>query len=190
LTTLAKILAGGFPGGALAGRKEVMDALDFAVCGASGGEKIAHHGTFNANPVSAAAGIAALEFVGSTDACERANGYARQLRNGMNAVLREEGVNWTVYGTFSSFHIFTNPLNIDVSPDLIEAGKLDYHALKAGRRNELIMKLRLAIMLHGAEVFVWPGGPTSAAHSSDDLDKTCTAFRGALRLLREDGELG
>ena len=75
LTTLAKILAGGLPGGAVTGRKDILDLLDFQVTKASDREKISHQGTFNANPLSAAAGIAALEIVGTTDACARANRY-------------------------------------------------------------------------------------------------------------------
>src|SRR5215208_3618097 len=75
LTTLAKILAGGLPGGAVAGRKDILDLLDFQVTKGAGKEKIAHPGTFNANPLSASAGIAALRVVAETDACERANRY-------------------------------------------------------------------------------------------------------------------
>ena len=46
LTALAKILAGGLPGGAVVGRKDILDRLDFDATRAAGVEKIAHHGTF------------------------------------------------------------------------------------------------------------------------------------------------
>src|SRR5207302_7108111 len=59
LTTLAKILAGGLPGGCVAGRADVLAALEFR----PGKPKMRHPGTFNANPLSAAAGIATLELV-------------------------------------------------------------------------------------------------------------------------------
>ena len=55
LTTLAKVLAGGLPGGCLAGRADVLASLEFR----AGKPKMKHPGTFNANPLSAAAGIAA-----------------------------------------------------------------------------------------------------------------------------------
>ena len=61
LTTMAKILAGGLPGGAVGGRKEILEELDFEKTAERGREKIQHPGTFNANPVSATAGIAALK---------------------------------------------------------------------------------------------------------------------------------
>ena len=109
LTTLAKILAGGLPGGAVAGRKDILDLLDFQITKAADREKITHQGTFNANPLSAAAGVAALEIVGTTDACARANRYADDLRHRVNEVFEEEHLAWAAYGMFSNFHIFTNP---------------------------------------------------------------------------------
>ncbi len=60
LSSFAKIVAGGLPGAAVAGRADVLDRLDFAVAARTGQEKVQHPGTFNANPVSAAAGTAAL----------------------------------------------------------------------------------------------------------------------------------
>src|SRR5262249_45044621 len=59
LTTLAKVLAGGLPGGCLAGRADILAGLEFR----PGKPKMKHPGTFNANPLSAAAGIAALGVV-------------------------------------------------------------------------------------------------------------------------------
>src|SRR5919108_2738042 len=109
LTTLAKILAGGLPGGAITGRKDILDLLDFGVTRAADREKISHQGTFNANPLSAAAGLAALEIVGTTDACAVANRYADRMRRRINEVFEEEHVPWAAYGMFSNFHIFTNP---------------------------------------------------------------------------------
>jgi len=188
MTTLAKILAGGFPGGALGGRKEIMDALDHAASAAAGREKISHHGTFNANPISAAAGIATLQIVAETDACQRANDYAARLREGLAGVLRDERIPWVVYGSFSGFHIYTNPEGRAVSVADIESGKLDYRALKAVSR-DLITKLRLGMLVNGVEIFSWPGGPTSAVHTDDDLALTLEAFRRTLRTLREEGDI-
>jgi len=114
LTTLAKILAGGLPGGAVAGCKDVLDLLDFHATKASDREKISHQGTFNANPLSAAAGVAALEIVGTTDACARANRYGETLRRRINEIFEEEHVPWAAYGTFSMLHI--NPDHHSIVP--------------------------------------------------------------------------
>ncbi len=189
LTTMAKILAGGFPGGAVAGRADIMDVLDAERSQAAGREKVPHQGTFNANPISAAAGVTTLEIVGGTDACQRANDYAAGLREALNRVLRDERVNWAVYGSFSGFHIFTNPNNLPIAAADIDAGKFDYQVLKGKIRAALAAKLRLGMMLNGIDLFSWPGGPTSAVHTADDLERTAEAFRRTLKLLREEGEI-
>src|SRR6185437_13835353 len=51
LTALAKIVAGGLPGDAVAGRRDILEELDFKAAEARTREKISHPGTFNANPV-------------------------------------------------------------------------------------------------------------------------------------------
>lgn len=193
LTTLAKILAGGFPGGALAGRADILDALSFPAPG-DPREKVSHHGTFNANPVSAAAGIACLELVASTDACQRANDYAARLRDALAEVVQEENVPWIVYGTFSGFHILTHNQALEpgrgpLTRDDLESGRCDYRVVKLNRRAELIHKLRIGMLVHGVDIFGWPGGPTSAVHTDDDLDRTVAAFRSTLRRLKAEGDI-
>jgi len=59
MTTVAKILAGGLPGGCVAGRAEIIDQIAIRDDGA-GAERISHPGTFNANPLSATAGAMCL----------------------------------------------------------------------------------------------------------------------------------
>ena len=190
LTTLAKILAGGLPGGALVGRRDIMDWLDYAASLAAGREKISHHGTFNANPLSAAAGVATLSLISSTPACQQANDYAATLREGLNQILAEEQVPWVVYGTFSGFHIYTNPHRESVTPEQIESGNYDYLKLKQATQNTpLLSKLRIAMLIHGVELFGWPGGPTSSVHGPAELDQTLNAFRRSLQLLKDDGDI-
>ena len=58
MTSLGKIIGGGFSIGAFGGSKEIMDLYDPTQVG---GPKVAHAGTFNANPVTMLAGAATLE---------------------------------------------------------------------------------------------------------------------------------
>ncbi|MBS0210822.1 MAG: aspartate aminotransferase family protein [Planctomycetes bacterium] len=184
LTTLAKIVAGGLPGGAVVGRREVLDLLDFAASAQAGREKVGHQGTFNANPLSAAAGIATIEIVAQTDACARANDYAARLREALQRVVRDEQLPWVVYGTYSGFHIFTNPDRLPVTAADIEAGRVDYQVLKRVDRQTSFL-LRLGMLAHGVEIFSWPGGPTSSVHNGEDLQRTVEAFRATVQALRE-----
>ncbi len=189
LTTLAKILAGGLPGGAVAGRRDLLELLDPERTAARGVEKIGHQGTYNANPLSAAAGIATLEILQSTDALERTHAYAAKVRDGARQILIDEGVAWGVYGTHTGFHIFVNPNHLDIDPARFDPHALGFAALKIPRGNPVGLKLRLAMRLHGVDLSAWPGGPCSAAHDAADLDQTLTALQASVRSLREEREI-
>ncbi len=188
LTALAKILAGGLPGGAVCGRKDILDELDFAVAARKGREKISHPGTYNANPVSAAAGRAALEIVGSTDACKKANAYAAELRGRLNEVIAAERVPWAVYGTFSGFHTFLNPGNRALTPGAFDPMTLDYRELTAGSK-VLAQKFRLALLVNGVDFNGRLSGFISATHGKDEMEATVSGFAKAVAMLRAEGEL-
>jgi len=61
LTTLGKILGGGYPVGALAGKREIMQTIDPTKEGVRRWECAQHGGTFCGNPITMAAGLATLE---------------------------------------------------------------------------------------------------------------------------------
>jgi glutamate-1-semialdehyde 2,1-aminomutase len=189
LTTLAKILAGGLPGGAVAGRKDILDLLDFQVTKASEREKISHQGTFNANPLSAAAGVAALEIVGTTDACARANRFGETLRRRINEIFEEDHVPWAAYGTFSTFHIFANPDRQSIVPTRFDPLEQSAEALTGNRQAGVVHKLRLAMMTGGVDFNSSPGGIVSATHGQPEMDDTLNALRNSIRLLKQEGEI-
>jgi glutamate-1-semialdehyde 2,1-aminomutase len=188
LTTLAKIVAGGLPGGAVVGRRDLLERIDFRVSAERGFEKIAHPGTFNANPVSAAAGCTALQIIAAGDACVRANEYAARLRDDLNDILEQQRIPWAVYGTFSGFHIFTNPNKHRIEPKNFDPFTHPYEELKSTKPS-LSQKLQLGMLLHGVHINGWPGGIVSAAHTDEDRKRTVEAFRNTLKMLREEKEL-
>ena len=187
LTSLAKILAGGLPGGAVCGRADILELLDFDVALAKGFEKIGHQGTYNANPLSAVAGITALEIISSTDACERANAQGTKLRRMFNEVFASEGVKWAAYGQFSGFYFFLNARGLDIDPLTFDVESISHDVLKA--KSPLSEKLRLALLIYGVDMASKPGGSLSAIHSDADLEHTANAMRSAIGLMRQDGEL-
>jgi glutamate-1-semialdehyde 2,1-aminomutase len=189
LATFAKILAGGLPGGCVAGRKDLLDRLDFDVTAARGIEKIAHHGTYNANPVSAAAGTACLAIVRDEDPCARASELAARLREMINRVFVDEAVPWACYGTHSGFYIYTNPQGADIDPAAFDAARVGNASLKSAGKHPAANKFRLALMLGGVDVSGKPGGTLSAAHTQADLEHTAGAVTQAVRMLRREGEI-
>jgi glutamate-1-semialdehyde 2,1-aminomutase len=189
LSSFAKIVAGGMPGAAVAGRRDILDLLDFAATAAAGREKIHHPGTFNANPVSAAAGVACLTVLAETDANDVAAARAAELRSGLNEVLAEAELPWAAYGTSSGFHLFTNPNRREgVRPDRFDPHACSLDELKGGNP-ALIGRLRLALLVNGVDTNQRLGGFTSAAHTSADIGETLVAWREAVRMLRDEGDL-
>ena len=100
LTALAKILAGGLPGGCLAGGPTSWRSSNSA----PGKPKMKHPGTFNANPLSAAAGVATLKRVASGEPC-RGQRDGPPVRRSWTAMLVERGFDWVAYGEFSAFRL-------------------------------------------------------------------------------------
>jgi len=170
LTTLAKILAGGLPGAAIAGRKDVLslfeirDDSEYARFG-----RILHPGTFNANPLSAAAGVACLEVVKDPAIQRKATATARTLRTGLRDVLARRGVDGAAGGDeeFSFVHLSFG------SPKV--------------RGSALQNALRSAMQLGGVD---FSGSMiVSAVHDQRDVAQTLDAFDGAISLLQDDGVL-
>ena len=188
LTALAKILAGGLPGGAVCGRRDILEEIDFEAMERKGREKITHPGTYNANPLSAAAGIATLELVGSTEACRCASTTAETLRAQLNDVLAEARVPWAVYGTFSGFHFFLNAQRRAIDPHRFDPMALSYRELLSNPP-ALAQLLRLALLTNGVDLNSRLTGFTSAAHVADDITATAGALEASLEMLRSDGQL-
>lgn len=188
LTTLAKIVAGGMPGGAVGGRKDILDWLDYEAAAAAGHERISHQGTHNAHPFAATAGITTLKLIRDTDACAKASATAAALRSGMNEILEEAGVPWAIYGEHSFFHIYSNPAGETIRPTRFDAATLTVDALK-GKNEDTLGKLRLAMLNNGVDLKGWRGGIVSAAHTQADVDLTLDAWRKSLRALQAEGAL-
>lgn len=182
LTTLAKILAGGLPGGCVAGRADILDYLSFR----PGKPKMRHPGTFNANPLSASAGIATLKIVAEGQACARAIATARQLRQRLNALFAERGAAWVAYGEFSCFKLLPGyegprPNDDDFIP---YDGSLD--KLDNAKNAKLVPAFRQGMLLHGVDL-MGLAGMTTTAHTETDIEQTVAAAAATLDLLREDG---
>ena len=182
LTTLAKILAGGLPGGCLAGRADILAALEFR----PGKPKMKHPGTFNANPLSAAAGCAALRIVSTGEPCRRANASGLSLRQKLNDLFRKRSVPWLAYGEFSGWKLLTDyqgprPTSDDFVPYDGNPDRLD-----APRDPRLVHAFRRGMLLHGIDL-PGLGGMTSMSHTEADIDKTVAAVAATLDLLKEEG---
>jgi len=186
LTTLAKIVAGGLSGAALAGRRDVLSVLDHREQdGRIQPPMVAHQGTYNAGPVSAAAGVATLREIRDRDVVERAKRTGAAIRQEMNAAIKRRGLPWCVYGEFSDFHLYCG----EATPEDIYAGRVSWRQLKGSIRQELVHKIRAGMLLHGVDIIGWPGGVVSAVHTEEDVRLTADAFEKTLEALQAEGEV-
>jgi glutamate-1-semialdehyde 2,1-aminomutase len=99
LTTLGKIIAGGYALAAFGGRSDVMSIFDARRPGA-----ISHGGTFNGNPVAAVAGLATLRLL-DADAYRRLDALGRRLDERVRTAIAGHDVSFTSVG--SLFQVFT-----------------------------------------------------------------------------------
>jgi glutamate-1-semialdehyde 2,1-aminomutase len=98
LCTMGKIMGGGFPAGALAGRKEIMQLL--APAGS-----IYQAGTFSGNPVTAAAGTAAIRQLTKDRYCSL-NRMSAELVSSLSDSLEDAKIQATINSVGSMFQIF------------------------------------------------------------------------------------
>jgi glutamate-1-semialdehyde 2,1-aminomutase len=185
LTCMAKILAGGLPGGAVAGRRDVINQLSFDPADRGGREKVRHPGTYNANPLACAAGIACLEIVRDSSVQAQATAAATAIRKGMNAALRDAGVPGCVYGESSMFRIALGGDQLPPAEDMLRPfpgapGGRGATSGPLGTALNLEMANR-GVTLHSSR------GITSIAHSDEDIQFISYAFAGTVDELKRLG---
>jgi len=103
LTTLGKIIGGGYALAAFGGRAEIMDRFDARRPGA-----MSHGGTFNGNPVAAAAGLATLREL-TPDQYDRLAELGTRLRSRLANAFAAGGLDARVDGIASLFQVFAGP---------------------------------------------------------------------------------
>jgi glutamate-1-semialdehyde 2,1-aminomutase len=185
LTTYAKVLAGGLPGGAVGGREDVMRHLAFGDADWNRTQKIRHNGTFNANPLSAAAGVATLERVATGEPGARAADLCQTLIAGLNRELRaRELAGWAAYGDASIFHLLIGS-SVEFAPGELP-GDVPAAELKRGGDPRLIKALRLGLNNHGVDLMRGRSGFLSAAHTEADVAETVAAFAATLDKIAEE----
>ena len=131
LTALGKIIGGGFPVGAVAGRSDVMAVFE-------DGGGLPHGGTFNANPVTMVAGMATMKEM-TRNAFDRLNELGEHGRNEFDEAFKRAGVTAQVsgQGSLMRLHLTDRPMNSyqSVYPKPEEADRmlaLHHHLLNAG----------------------------------------------------------
>ena len=164
LCTLGKVIGGGFPLAAIAGREEIMAHFDKAAVGAD--RWLMQLGTLSGNPVASVAGLKTLEILRREGQYARLAGYGRRVMEMMRAALNAEGVGHRIVGHETLFDIVFTDRDIANYRD-VKAGD----AARAARFNKVLRD-------HG--IFKSPGKTYPClALSEEDFARTEAALRTA-----------
>lgn len=166
ITTLGKIIGGGFPVGAVVGRKEYMSVFDPS----SGKPALPHGGTFSANPVTMRAGVAAMKLLDKA-AYARLDVIGQAVRDGIDAAFRKTGVQGRTVGLGSLLKIHFTDRNVRDyrSAYLNEAETRRQNAFNAGILNRGIFAASYGLMA------------LSLPMTDADVEKIVTAATEALQ---------
>jgi len=168
LCTLGKVIGGGFPLAAIAGRAEIMSHFDRDRVGDDG--FLMQVGTLSGNPVAAAAGLATLEILRRPGAYEGLFATGRELMSTLAGLLDRNGLMAQVTGEPPLFDVvFTG------DPVRDYRGTLRGDAGMSRRFNAL---LRERGVLKGESKYY-----VSLAHTPEDIRHTCDAWASALEVL-------
>src|SRR3954469_21962249 len=96
LCPLGKILGGGFPLAAIAGRADIMAHFDKGIVGEDG--FLMQVGTLSGNPVASVAGLATLAVLRRPGAYEQVFASGRRLMAGIEAMLKKAGLPAQIVG--------------------------------------------------------------------------------------------
>ena len=133
MTSFGKIIGGGTPVGAFGGRADIMELFD-----PTKGAAIAHAGTFNANPVTMAAGEVVMNHL-TPEVYDRMNALGGELRAKLSAVFDEFEVPAQVTGVGSLFGIHFTSEEITDYRTVVRGDQAMRQALFVGLLNEGIL---------------------------------------------------
>ncbi len=163
MTTLGKILGGGFPVGVIGGKREIMEKISPA-------GPVYQAGTFNGSPVSMTAGLAIISILKKEKVHEKVNRKGDVMRKALCDVISDMGLNYSVSGISSMFKVFFGSMPLNYR-DALKCDKEKF--------NSFFWKMLAdGIFLPPSQ---YETNFLSLAHSQDDIDKTVEAYQRNLK---------
>jgi glutamate-1-semialdehyde 2,1-aminomutase len=164
IVTMGKIIGGGFPMGAFAGKKEIMEMI------APEGN-VYQAGTFNGNPVSVTAGISTLNQL-DQEFYKNLNKKGNYLREQIASVVDTLDLNIRPVGLASMFQIYFSDENV-VNYEIAKKSDTDRFSIYFSQ-----------LMKNG--IFIPPSqfkcNFLSSSHSDEDLEKLILAIEESLKI--------
>ena len=161
LTTFGKVIGGGLPVGAFGGRRDIMEMY------APPDPRLVQSGTFNANPLTMAAGVAGMRLLDDA-AIDRLAHFGLRFAEGLGKAVADAGVTAVVTGMGSLWTVHFTGTDV-----------VDYRT-KATANPESQQRFHLALLAEG--IFSAPRGmfALSTAMTAGDVDDALAAIGRAL----------
>jgi glutamate-1-semialdehyde 2,1-aminomutase len=164
LTCFGKVVGGGMPVGAFGGRDDIMSMWDPS----DGGATVQHAGTFNGNPMTAAAGVATLENL-TPEKYEYLAQLGESLRSKLRALFAELEVPMGVTGIASLFALQFTATEV-----------VDYRSYATNDKN-MLNTMFIGLLNEGFLMSNRCAGNVSTVHTEDDVDAFVNAVRNVLK---------
>ena len=155
ITTLGKVLGGGFPVGAFGGKSEIMNCL-------SPDGNVYQAGTLSGNPVAMAAGIGTLDIISKKTYFRSLSKLSRYFTNSINLISDSHKVNMSADSEGGMFGIYFSKVKPSNYKDIT-------------KKNIIIFKKFFGQMLTRGIYFApspFEAGFISSAHKMNDINKT------------------
>jgi glutamate-1-semialdehyde 2,1-aminomutase len=175
LCTLGKVVGGGYPLSAIAGKAEIMAHFDKAKVGAEG--FMPQIGTLSGNPIASVAGLATLKILKRPGAYEKLHATGNAIRSGLEQALRNAGIPAVIKGEPVMFDAyFTDRTKVDDYRDTLDVNH------KISRRFNDLLRER-GIFKGDSKFYI------SLAHDENDVRHTVNAFKEAANIIANESAL-
>ncbi|WP_261129780.1 aspartate aminotransferase family protein [Bacillus sp. Marseille-Q3570] len=178
LTALGKVLGGGFPVGAIGGKKEFMEisapdgGRDILTAGAENADKqdaLFHSGTYNGHPTVLASGLATIDVLEQEGILEDLSANTKLLRTELEKLYGQYGIPMQTVGLGSIFNIILSEGSIRNYRDMNKADtalrkELDYELLEHGVYTKPLNRYSMSV-----------------AHTEEDIGRTIDAHEIAIK---------
>ena len=168
LCSLGKVIAGGFPLSAVAGKAEFMTQFDSAA--AQPGGHLPQIGTLSGNPIAAAAGLKTLEILRREGTYERLFATGQRLKDELQRLLDQAEIPAKVVGEPPLFDVYFTQDEITEIADYRSTLTADKQMMS--RFNDLM--LANGVLKGDSKFYV------SLAHTAADVQQTLDAFAAAV----------
>jgi len=171
LATYGKAMSGGFPMAAIAGRQELMQHLNVERVGRS--RLVWASGTLNGNPVSATAGVVALDILSRPGVYDHLHHIGGRLRRGIEELGVRHGIAVQAPGEDAVFGVrFTDRRPLRTWADLLTSDTA------INRRWSIELVKRGILVNHNEKFYI------SVMHTDADVDRTLEACDEAFAAVR------